>query len=99
MKRLVLIALAPLLALGLLLTGVRYALAIIGSPTKALRIAVMVDELSNVGLNGRRNETISARSAKARDAGRRWGCVLCRVLDFVQPGHCDRALADERSAQ
>lgn len=51
----------------------------------------------DIGVNviflfGSSNETISERSAKARAAGRRWGCVLCRMLDRINPGHCDRAL-------
>lgn len=43
-------------------------------------------------LLGASNETVSERAAKARNAGRRWGCVLCGLLDKVNPGHCDNAL-------
>jgi hypothetical protein len=51
----------------------------------------------DIGVNviflfGASNETISERSAKARNAGRKWGCVLCGLLDWVNPGHCDNAL-------
>ncbi len=48
-----------------------------------------------VFLFGTSNETISERAAKARNAGRRWGCILCRLLDDVNPGHCDRALTSK----
>lgn len=51
-----------------------------------------LDEGGSVATGGSPNETISERAAKARNAGRRWGCVLCRWLDDVQPGHCDNAL-------
>lgn len=57
-----------------------------------LNLAVLLDEAGNTILGGSPNETISERSAKARDAGRRWGCLLCRLLDKINPGHCDRAL-------
>jgi len=51
----------------------------------------------DIGVNviflfGASNETISERSAKARNAGLKWGCVLCGLLDRVNPGHCDNAL-------
>lgn len=54
-----------------------------------------VDEGGNVATGGAANETISERAAKARNAGRWWGCVLCRWLDSVQAGHCDKALASK----
>jgi hypothetical protein len=38
--------------------------------------------------------TVSHHAALARDAGRSWGCRLCRWLDTVDPGHCDNAKAD-----
>lgn len=46
-------------------------------------------------LFGASNETISERAAKARNAGREWGCVLCRFLNRVNPGHCDNALSSK----
>jgi hypothetical protein len=51
----------------------------------------------DIGVNviflfGASNETISERAAKARAAGRTWGCVLCRFLGWINPGHCDNAL-------
>ena len=57
-----------------------------------LNYAILLDLAVNTVLGGSPNETISERSAKARDAGRRWGCVLCRFLNWINPGHCDRAL-------
>lgn len=51
-----------------------------------------IDEGGNVLTGGAENETISERAAKARNAGKNWGCVLCKWLDDVQPGHCDHAL-------
>ena len=43
-------------------------------------------------LLGSYNETISRRAAKARAAGRPWGCYLCKFLEWLNPGHCKNAL-------
>ncbi|NIE67486.1 hypothetical protein [Burkholderia sp. Ax-1719] len=57
-----------------------------------LNFALLLDQAVNTVCGGSPNETISERAAKARDAGREWGCVLCRFLDWINPGHCDNAL-------
>lgn len=57
-----------------------------------LNYAILLDEAANTVFGGSPNETISERAAKARNAGRRWGCILCRVLGWINPGHCDTAL-------
>lgn len=57
-----------------------------------LNYAVLLDEAANTVLGGSPNETISERAAKARDEGRKWGCVLCRFLNWINPGHCDTAM-------
>ncbi|KVD81936.1 hypothetical protein WS62_23560 [Burkholderia sp. ABCPW 14] len=53
---------------------------------------VLLDEAGNTLFGGSPNETISERAAKARNAGRWWGCVLCRFLDRISKSHCDNAL-------
>lgn len=57
-------------------------------PHRAHRLAVAFDQLANTATGGDEDETISSRAAKAALARKRWGCVLCRVLDWVDPGHC-----------
>lgn len=37
-------------------------------------------------------QTLSRRAGLARNKGRKWGCVLCRVLEWFAPKHCDRAV-------
>lgn len=56
-------------------------------------LIVLADVALNVLLRGR-VETVSARASRARDKGTPWGCWLCRLLDKVDPGHCDQAAAD-----
>lgn len=47
-----------------------------------------VDCTGNALAGGDPRETISSRAGKAQKAGRRWACVLCRLLDLVQKDHC-----------
>lgn len=91
-RRGLLLLLWPLLLIGAMYFLLRYPFAVCMAPNKALRMAVAMDETANVSLNGYGDTTISARAARARNAGRRWGCVLCRMLDVLDKGHCDRML-------
>lgn len=92
MNRFYLVGLIPLLLLGVLWSAMRYLTCIAFNPAKAWNIAFQLDEMANVGANGEKNTTISARAARARNAGKTWGCVLCKVLDAVQAHHCDNSL-------
>lgn len=59
-------------------------------------LLIAFDQLVNALFAGNPDETISSRAAKARAEGRAWGCVLCRVLDWIDPDHCADSLeADE----
>ena len=51
-------------------------------------LLVAVDQLLNALLGGWPDETLSSRAAKAQMAGRRWGCIFCKVLDVIDRGHC-----------
>ena len=56
-------------------------------------VAVANDQALNAALVGRagsEDETVSSRAGKAAQSGRRWGCILCRMLDWFDPGHCAR---------
>ena len=76
--------------------------AIIGS-NRAWPVAVANDQALNaalVGRTGSEDETVSSRAGKAAQSGRKWGCILCRVLDWFDPGHCARNIElDEGSAE
>jgi hypothetical protein len=56
------------------------------------RLFVSVDQLLNVILGGHEDETISSRIAKDRRRGKAFACVLCRVLDWIDPHHCEKAI-------
>lgn len=95
-QRLVLIALLPVVVLGLAVGAVGYLVTIITRPETAFRVAVAADECANAAFKGDSGETISSRAAKAQLRGERWGCVLCKVLDWVSQGHCAQSIIPDR---
>ncbi|HJU70402.1 MAG TPA: hypothetical protein VJ603_00995 [Paucimonas sp.] len=88
--RLALMLLYPLCLLASALAALRLAWAILVSPARAWRLAVAHDQLANAAANGSEDETISSRAGKAAGNGQRWGCILCKLLDKIDPGHCER---------
>lgn len=58
------------------------------SQDKALTVAKAYDRLGNASTNGSDREFISTRAYHAQQEKRRWGCVLCRVLDWIEDDHC-----------
>lgn len=59
-------------------------------------LLIAIDQLANTVLAGNPDETISSRAHKAvlksRQTGKTWGCVLCRILDLVDPNHCAKSV-------
>lgn len=62
-----------------------------GRDDKAMSIIRAFDRLGNAGLSGNDREMLSYRARIGMQAGRRRWCILCRLLDMVDRGHCDRA--------
>ena len=91
MKRAVMLALLCLVHLLLPLVALRCLWAIATNPGRAWQILQAYDRLGNAATNDPDVVTISSRAAFARDAGKRWGCVLCKVLDAIQANHCNDA--------
>lgn len=75
--------------------ALRMAWAIITNPPRAWTIALAYDRLGNAAANDDTVQTVSSRAEKARRAGKRWGCRLCRLLDQLDPGHCERSLESD----
>lgn len=69
----------------------RMLYCIFKNPQKAWLQALSIDRAMNVAANGDPDETISSRANRVRSERRRWGCVLCRVLDWLDPGHCSES--------
>jgi hypothetical protein len=55
------------------------------------RIMVGLDCADSALFGGDGHTTISKRAYLASLRGDRWGCVLCKLLDRVDAGHCKRA--------
>jgi hypothetical protein len=56
------------------------------------RLFVAADQLLNVVFGGNEDETISSRVGKDARRGKKFACVLCRVLDWLDPDHCEKAI-------
>jgi hypothetical protein len=92
MTRFVLVLLL-LLSTTMTLAGNLIALlqALAGNPDRAWRVAIANDQALNAAIGGSEDETVSSHAARARNEGRRWGCLLCRLLDRIQPNHCAKS--------
>lgn len=55
-----------------------------------IRVLIGFDTFCNSVLGGSPYETISLRSALAREEGKAWGCLLCQLLNLFQADHCER---------
>ena len=56
------------------------------------RLFVAADQLLNVVFLGHEDETISSRIGKDARRGRKFACVLCQVLHWLDPHHCEKAI-------
>ena len=97
MKRLYLILLFPLLVLALAWWVVKYLWAIAFAPDHAWDLAVSADQLANAAFNGNLDETISSRAGRhclcdKPEDRERWACVLCWLLDKIDPNHCEKSI-------
>lgn len=72
--------------------------ALVNSP-RAWTLAIAHDQLGNATTGGSPDEMLSSRAWRAAQAGRRWGRVLARVLDAIEPGHCRDAYETELRRQ
>lgn len=88
MKRSILIGIWLLIWALMPLALIRMLWTIITNPSRALKQAVAFDRTGNALLNGSDLECISTRANRARLEGRRWGCVLCYLLDKLDKDHC-----------
>lgn len=97
MKRLYLILLFPLLVLALAWWAIKYLWAIAFAPDHAWDLAVACDQLANAAFNGNEDETISSRAGRhchgSHPEDRElWACLLCKLLDKLDPNHCEKSI-------
>lgn len=60
-----------------------------------LNLLIAMDQLGNALLGGDPDETISSRAAKAQKANKKWGCILCKFLDRLDPNHCQKNVEND----
>jgi hypothetical protein len=82
---------ASVAALVSLCLGLLYLLF---SPRRFWRVMLAHDQAANAAFGGSEDETISSRAGRAARRGDRWGCVLCKLLDRVDPGHCEKSIGE-----
>lgn len=88
MKRLPLLAIWILCQLANVVAGIWMLLAILAGSPRAWKLGISYDQLANTAFGGSEDETISSRANRARSEGRRWGCILCKLLDKIKKNHC-----------
>ena len=76
----------------MVLTAIRSLVAIFTNHERAWFLLVSYDWMVNAAANDYERQPISARAAKARNDGRRWGCWLCKLLDYIDDDHCNKNL-------
>ena len=82
-------AIASLAAMVSLCLGLMY---LVFSPRRFWRVMLAHDQAANAAFGGSEDETISSRAGRAARRGDRWGCVLCKLLDRLDRGHCEKSI-------
>lgn len=96
MKRLAMFALWFASLSGIALALQISLLQLLTGNQRAVRVFVGADQVLNAALGGSEDETISSRAGKGARRGIWHWCLLCRVLDWIDKGHCARSIeADE----
>jgi hypothetical protein len=88
LKRFGILLILILCQLTVILAIPRALWALIFAPQKAFDLACGYDLLGNIVTNGQIGDYISTRAYRAMQEGRQWGCLLCRLLDWIQTDHC-----------
>jgi hypothetical protein len=55
-------------------------------------VLISLDQLANTLLMGDPDETLSSRMGKRARQGDRFAVCFCRVLDVVDPNHCEKSI-------
>jgi hypothetical protein len=90
MSRKALLGVWLLIAVMLPLAMLRMLWAVAATPDKAQAQARAFDRTGNALANGSEHELISERAYRALLENRRWGCRLCKLLDFFDKDHCKK---------
>ncbi|MCQ4142853.1 hypothetical protein [Vogesella sp. AC12] len=87
-RRLILAGLWLAALVAMLLALVMSLLQLLVGSRRAVRVFVGADQTLNAAIGGSEDETISSRAGKGAQRGVWRYCLLCKLLDVVDPGHC-----------
>lgn len=76
---------------GLAVILIRSLYFVFRHPNRAKEVLLRVDRTTNGCIGGDLDESISSRAYRAEQRGRRWGCVLCGILDWFDKWHCKKS--------
>lgn len=65
----------------------------------AFNLLIAMDQLANTIFAGDPDETISSRAGKAARRGKRWGCILCKILHILHTDHCEKSIESDEGRQ
>lgn len=95
MNRLAMLVIWALCQLAAVIASIRMLIAIVTGSPMAWTLAVAHDQLANAAFGGDEDETISSRAGKAAREGKCWACVFCRLLDRLDPNHCEKSIESD----
>ncbi len=58
--------------------------------TYVFNVLLSLDFLLNAFIGGQPAETLTKHAARSMAEGKHWGCIVCRLLELVDKGHCRR---------
>jgi hypothetical protein len=90
MSRPALLGVWLLIVVMLPFAALRMLWAVVATPDRAQAQARAFDRAGNALANGSEHELISERAYRALLENRRWGCRLCKLLDFFDKDHCKK---------
>jgi len=95
-QRLLMLTIWLLCQVAAVIASVWMLFAVLVGSRRAWTLAVAHDQLANAAFGGHEDETISSRAAKSAMQGRLWAVWLCRLLDRLDPGHCEKSIEPDR---
>ena len=94
--RLSMLGLWGLCQIAAVIASIWMLVAALAGSRRAWTLAVAHDQLANAAFGGHEDETLSSRAGKAAREGKRWACVFCRLLDRLDPNHCEKSIEPDR---
>jgi len=92
MGRVILLGLWLAALMAVVLALVMALLQVLWGSGRAVRVFVGADQTLNAAMGGSEDETISSRAGKGAKQGVWRYCLLCRLLEQIDPGHCARSI-------